>query len=290
MTLRHHDRKSRAAGRLVSMLGGCLLMGLIGCDRFFYYPNDKVYDRPEAHGLAYEDARFTAADGTALHGWFFPATDRTASEGTVLHLHGNAGNLTAHFHHVAWLPACGFNVLCFDYRGYGQSEGAMTRDGSIQDAHAALDWLLTRDDVDADRIAAFGQSLGGAVGIVLAAQRNEVRGVATDGAFDSYRRIADWHIRRNPLMWLAAWWVPMLMSDDHEPIDHVARIAPRPVFLMHGTADEVVDPTMATRLYDAAGEPKELWLAEGMDHYGAMQERPETAQARLLAFFRRCFE
>jgi len=222
-------------------------------DAFFYHPNAQAYESPRDYGLDYEPVSFHADDGTRLHGWFFP------------------------------------NVLCFDYRGYGQSEGRVTRAGTIADAHAALDYLLRRPGPDASRIVAFGQSLGGAVGIVLTAERNEIRGLATDGAFDGYRRIAAWHIRRNPLLFIAGWWVPrLLISDGDDPLDYAARIAPRPTLIMHGTADTVVPAAMARRLYDAARHPKELWLIDGADHYEAMQERAREAHPRLLAFFNRC--
>ena len=256
-------------------------------DAFFYHPNAQAYESPRDYGLDYEPVSFHAEDGTRLHGWFFPAAAEPV--GTVLHLHGNAGNITGHFQHVAWLPEAGWNVLCFDYRGYGQSEGRVTRAGTIADGHAALDYLVRRPGVDASRIVAFGQSLGGAVGVVLTAERNEIRGLATDGAFDGYRRIAAWHIRRNPLLFIAAWWVPrLLISDGDDPIDYAARIAPRPMLIMHGTADTVVPAAMARRLYDAARHPKELWLIDGADHYEAMQERAREAHPRLLAFFNRC--
>src|SRR5690606_7752336 len=110
----------------------------------------------------------------------------------------------------------------FDYRGYGRSEGTVTRAGTVQDATAALDFLLRHEPVDPTRIVAFGQSLGGALGIVLAAERTEITGLAVDGAFDSYRRIASWHVRRNPLLLCVGWWVPrLLMSDTYNPIDYV---------------------------------------------------------------------
>jgi uncharacterized protein len=255
-------------------------------DAFFYYPSHTQYERPSDYGLTYEDVFIPTRDGLKLHSWFFPAQGRAA--GTVLHLHGNAGNLTGHFQHVAWLPAAGWNVLCFDYRGYGRSEGRITRQDSITDAHAALDWLLARPDIDPARIVAFGQSLGGAVGIVLTAERQEIRGLATDGAFDHYRRIARWHILRNPVLLVLAWWVPLLMSGSFNPIDFIRRIAPRPVLLMHGTADTICPAVMARRLHTAAGDPKELWLIDGANHYQAMQEMPEQTHSRLLAFFEKC--
>ncbi len=256
-------------------------------DRLFYHPTQKEYDSPTTYQLRYESVAFKARDGTRLHGWFFPTDGR--SRGTVLHLHGNAGNVTGHFVQVAWLPAAGWNVLCFDYRGYGRSQGRVSRAGTIADAHGALDYLLTRPDVDPQRIVAFGQSLGGAVGVVLAAERQEVGGLATDGAFDSYRGIVAWHIRRNPLLLLLAWWLPVtLIGRAFDPRDYVAGISPRPLLVMQGTADRIVPTHMGRQLHAAAGEPKELWLIEDADHYEALQERPDEVRPRLLAFFERC--
>lgn len=260
---------------------------MLGCNSLFYYPNARNYGSPRDYGLAHEFVHFDAPDGPRLHGLFLHA--KTRPLGTVLHFHGNAGNLSGHFHHVAWLPAAGWNVLVFDYRGYGQSTGRVTREGTIADGHAALDYLLSRPDVDRARIVAFGQSLGGAIGIVLTAERQEIRGLAIDGAFDSYQAAANWHVRRNPLLFCLAWWLPsLLMSKDYDPIDYVPRIAPRPLFIMHGTNDSVVDPNAARRLYNAAADPKELWLIEGADHYGAIQDRADEACPRLLNFFDRC--
>jgi fermentation-respiration switch protein FrsA (DUF1100 family) len=252
-----------------------------------------VYGSPEQERLRHEPVRIRTRDGLTLAGWFFPAVDAEGrplaaarAVGTVLHLHGNAGNMSGHFQHVSWLPTAGWNVLCFDYRGYGRSEGQVSRAGTIADGHAALDYLLSRPGVDPGRIVAFGQSLGGAIGIVLAAERTEIRGLATDGGFDSYRAVASWHIRNNPLLLCSAWWVPsLLMSGGYDPIDYIGRIAPRPVLIIHGTHDEIVDPRMAERLYEAAGQPREIWMVDGADHYDPLRNYPDQGRSKLLHFF-----
>ena len=256
---------------------------MLGCDQLFYHPRSVQYDSPARYRIACEDVFFKTSDGLKLHGWFFPAVGK--ARGTVLHIHGNAGNITGHFHHVAWLPETGYNVLCFDYRGYARSEGRVTRAGTITDTHAALDFLLTRDDVDPNRIVAFGQSLGGAIGIVLAAQRPEIKALVTDGAFDGYRRIARWHINRNPILFVLAWWAPWFIGNDYDPIDVIADVSPRPILIIQGTDDRVINPAMAQRLFDAANEPKELWLVPDTDHYGAMQDHADEAQHRILRFY-----
>lgn len=259
------------------------------CDLMFYYPNACSYGSPSDYDLAHESVHFTSSDGTRLHAWFLHAERQPF--GTVLHFHGNAGNISAHFHHVAWLPAAGWNVLVFDYRGYGRSNGEVTRAGTIADGHAALDYLLTRPDVDRNRIVGFGQSLGGAIGTVVAAERQEIRGLVLDGTFDSYRGIAHWHVRQNPLLFCVGWWVPhLMMSKGYDPIDFVGRIAPRPLLIMHGTRDAIVNPDMARRLYEAASEPKQLMMIEGADHYGALQDRADEIVPRLLDFFLSCVQ
>lgn len=257
-------------------------------DRFFYQPRHKVYDVLETIRAERESVTFTTADGQQLHGLFLPAED---PRGTILHVHGNGGNITSHIRYVSWLPRSGWNVLCFDYRGYGRSRGHITRAGSVIDTHAALDYLLARNDVASDRIAMFGQSLGGAVAIVVAADREEVRGVAVDGAFDHYRGIATWTIQHHWFTRTFGFWFPrVMMSNNHNPIDYVARISPRPLFVMHGTADRVVPVEMAQRLYDAARAPKELWLVHGADHYDAIESMPDISRPKLVSFFDRCLD
>ncbi len=259
---------------------------MTGCDRVFYYPDQKVRTSPADAGLDYEDVHFQSG-GFRLHGWFLPAAGGDA-KGTVLHLHGNAANVTGHWEFVRWLPAAGYNVLTFDYRGYGRSEGRVTRAGTIEDAHAALDYLQSRPNVDAGRIVVWAQSIGGAIGVVLAAERREdIRGIVVEGAFSSYRDIVRYHVLRHPLLLVLAWWYPFFVDRTHDPIDCVDRIAPTPVLFIHGKADRVVPHGMSQELYEKANQPKDLWLVEGADHYEIWEDGPEMAQARLLEFLDR---
>ncbi len=179
------------------------LLGILrfGCaDRFVYYPTREVYGTPGDLGLRYEEVTFHSADGTALSGWFVPATG--TAQGTVVHFHGNAQNMTAHFGYVSWLPREGFNVFVFDYRGYGASAGRPSREGVYQDCLAALACVRSRPDVDPDRIVVLGQSLGGAnaIAVLGAPGAPRVRAVAVDSAFYSYRLMARAVIRRIPLL------------------------------------------------------------------------------------------
>ncbi|MFQ6047831.1 MAG: alpha/beta hydrolase, partial [Phycisphaerae bacterium] len=211
------------------------------------------------------------------------------ARGTVVHCHGNAGNVSGHFEHVHWLPHEGWNLLCFDYRGYGRSDGRPRRRGTIDDAHAAIDYVRSRDDVDADRVVLFGQSIGGAIAIVAAAERDDVCGLATEGAFTTYREAARCALRQQWWTWGMSWIASrLLISKGSDPIDHVGRICPRPILIIQGTEDEIIDWRMGQQLYDAAGQPKQLWIVRGAGHTDVLELMLEVARARLLDFFEWC--
>lgn len=253
-------------------------------DKLFYFPTRAVYGRPETYSLAYESVHFNYPGGPMLHGWFFPSVGE--ARGTVLHCHGNSGNITGHFEFVKWLPERGWNLFCFDYRGYGQSEGEPTRQGTVDDAHAALDHVLGRSEVDADGVVLFGQSLGGAIGTVLTGQRSEIRAMAVEGAFSDYRREAAFVSAGNVIMRpFAGWLSRTLISEGLEPIDWVGKIAPRPTLFVCGTKDRIVDHQQTVALHDAAGEPKELCVIDGGGHTDSTREEP--GRERIATFFER---
>jgi fermentation-respiration switch protein FrsA (DUF1100 family) len=256
-------------------------------DGCFYHPTRTRYDAPENYNLRYESVWFPSSQATRLHGWFFPA--RGSARGTVVHCHGNAGNVTGHFPFVSWLPARDWNVLCFDYRGYGCSTGRVTRTGTIDDVHAAVDYVRTRADVDCDRLVLFGQSLGGTVALTAASQRRDLRGVAVEGAFSGYRAEARDVLKRTLILYgVAGLAARYLISDDHAPIRTIAEIAPCPILFICGTDDTIVDYRQTVALYEAAGDPKELWLIDGVEHCAAMLSEDHDRRSHLVRFFADC--
>jgi len=138
----------------------------------FYYPDREEYDSPERVGLAYEHVFFNSADGTKLSGWFIPAKGVVSphdAKGTVIHMHGNAQNMTAHWSFAEFVPGRGYNLFTFDYRGYGDSDPVRPGpQGVFEDSVAALDYLRARTDIDTGKLFVFGQSLGGMLAIASA--------------------------------------------------------------------------------------------------------------------------
>lgn len=257
---------------------------LVGFDSKFYYPDKKAYDRPEDYDLAYEDVWFPTSDGLKLHGWFLPAEGQP--RGAVVHFHGNAANVSGHVGLIDWLPRLGYHVLMFDYRGYGRSAGKITRAGTIRDGHAALDYALTRPEAQGLPVFAYGQSLGGAVAIVVAADRPEIRAVVAESPFSSYRAIAARHlVRLVRAQWLAKLLTAVTISDGYDPIAAVSRLAPRPLLVIAAENDQICFPELAQELYSAAAEPKSYWLVPGVEHLGISIDAREELTGRVQALF-----
>lgn len=254
-----------------------------GCTSLFLYPDRVRYYPDRDLETPVEDVWITAADESRLHALHLPA--KGAPRGVVLFLHGNAENLSSHVHAVRWLPAQGYGVLALDYRGYGRSEGR-ARIGSVhEDAQSALDWLAQHVADPPVPLIVYGQSLGGSIALHLVArapQRGRIAAVVAESAFSSYRGIAREKLSQAWLTWPLQWPLSFLVSDQYAAIDVVDRIHPIPLLLIHGQRDTIVDAGHAQALYEAARDPKALWLIPEGRHIDAT--RREATRTRLLAF------
>lgn len=218
-----------------------------------YFPSRTIEQAPAQAGLTYYELDFAAADGVRLHGWWIPR--RAAAAGHVLLCHGNAGNIGDRVLHAAVLTAAGFDVLLFDYRGYGHSSGRPTEQGTYRDARAALTCLLRRPDVDPARVLYLGESLGGAVALELAIAHPPA-GLVLLSAFTSIRAMARKHY---PL-------IPRALVPDAYPSLRLISTLRVAVLVLHGEDDAIVPVEHATALFDAAPEPKRLRIVPRAGH------------------------
>ena len=252
------------------------MLGKKGGDKLFYFPSRNIPYTPAKYDLVFEEVRFPSTDESELHGWFLPAADGAEkAKGTVVFSHGNAGSVSYHLDFVDWLPAAGFNVLLYDYRGYGKSTGKVTRKGLIDDVSSALAYAGSREDVDGSRLFSYAHSLGGAKSIAALGLEpvKGVRGVITFGGFSSYRKMA-----RAKLGAVGE----NLTTDELSPVDLVGELSPVPLLIIHGAGDRMVPIAQAKELFEQANEPKTLVEVEGAGHGNALDVRDGEARQTML--------
>jgi fermentation-respiration switch protein FrsA (DUF1100 family) len=261
---------------LVLYLGLCAAVWLVQ-RRLLYFPGGPPEVDPGAVGLPFEDVEVTAADGVRLHGWWLPARDGEPV-GAVLVFHGNAGNIADRIPLARALTAMQLDVLLFDYRGYGSSQGRPTAGGLGLDGEAMHDWLVRRMEqrgLASERIAYFGESLGAAVAIDVA-QRRRITALVTEAAFTSVADVA------RSLYWFLP--VDLLVRDRFASIGKLGSLDV-PLLAMHSPADEIVPFIHSERLV-AAARSAELLRLDGGHNAGGFQRSPAHA-ATLQAFLHR---
>jgi fermentation-respiration switch protein FrsA (DUF1100 family) len=189
------------------------------------------------------------------------------------------------------MPAEGFNVLVLEYRGYGKSAGTPSLAGVQLDIDAALQALLERRDVDRRRIVLFGQSLGGALAIHYAAhgvRRGALRAVIADSAFSDYRGIVKEKLAGFFLTWPFQWLPALTVDNDYSPLASVRGVSPLPLLLIHGERDTIVPAHHSKLLYEAAAEPKALWLLPAAGHIQSV--RDPALRRRLSEYLKNAVE
>lgn len=242
-------------------------------DFFLYFPEQPSHSRvfvalPSMHGLPYESLFVKSLDGTRIHLYFIPQADQKdkCDTMTLVYLHGNAGNIGHRLHNVVGLHSklkC--NILMVEYRGYGKSQGSPSEEGLCMDAMTAIDYLISRDDINHRRIVVFGRSLGGAVAIDLLARpeyASKIWCVLVENTFTSIPDMAllllKWKVlRRMPLFcfknkFLSQWKIERVSN---------------PTFFIVGLNDHLVPPSMMVKLHENSGSiHKQIALFESGSH------------------------
>lgn len=256
-----------------------LLVTYLGLTIVFWFIERRLVFRPSSAEEAWrkpDDTRaqevwFDSADGTRISGQWIPP--ESPHHGAVLVAHGNGGNLTHRGGLAASLrKALGAGVLLFDYPGYGKSGGEPTEESCYASGDAAYQWLTDEQKIAADRIILCGESLGGGTAVELATRR-EHRALVLVFTFTSLPDAAKHHFPFLP--------VKTLMRTRFDNLSKIGR-CPRPVFLVHGTADQVVPFSHSERLFAAAREPKRFIRLDGMGHDMAITDLYTAELAQFL--------
>lgn len=235
-----------------------------GCSSVLFYPKKDLPFKPDFFEVDYEPITIETKE-TYLSGWFLKA--KTPSKGTIVFLHGNGGNISYNLFSSFWLPHYGYNVIAFDYSGYGLSKGEPTLEKVNQDIHLIFDWAIAHTKKD-KKLFVYGQSLGGALAITNLAQypqQSRFEKLIVEGGFTRYKTIANEMSKKNLFSYPLSWFSFIVEHEALAPINNIEKID-IPLVILHGKQDKVINYHHALQLYRKAKEPKSLWLVEGYGH------------------------
>jgi uncharacterized protein len=236
----------------------------------------------KANNIQYQNIELITDDGLKLVAWYTPPQNGTV----ILVAHGHSDVRPEDMY--ALFASHGYGVLAWDFRAHGDSEGDFTSLGyyEVLDAKAALDYALAQPDVK--HVGGWGGSMGGVTMIRSAAKYPEIEAIVADSAFptmvDELNLRVPFPILR-PLIRFFAEQQTGLNMNNVRPVDDVALISPRPIFVIQGMDDTMIPSDSAQRIYDAAGEPKQLWTELDAGHLGMYSSHPDEYAEKVIGFF-----
>ena len=229
---------------IVAVYAVICVVAYFGNRRFMYFP-DPARTPPAEAGLdSIEEVEIATSDGVTLVAWQAPAK---ADKPTILYFHGNWANAANRASKIDTILESGFGIFYLNNRGYGGSGGKPTEQNNIADAIAAYDHLV-KYGASADKIVAYGESLGSGQAVRLATQRT-VAAVVLEAPLTSTVDVAR----------AAYFWLPLglLLTDKYNNERNISSVT-APVLVLHGAQDEVIPVEMGWQVYRAANEPKRI--------------------------------
>lgn len=261
----------------------------------FTTPHRNIHlDYPSNPEIPVIDINLTTADGLNIAGWHLAGSQPKA----VVVVHGIDANRSAVLPEAEAIAGAGYHVLLIDLRGHGLSEGHQNSYGYREalDVLAAVEYAASLPDVA--HIGAVGTSLGGAAvaraaaidsrleAVVITSSFSSLPEAVTD-AFDNMALLPRWPFAPLIVFW-AEQRVGIKISEVNSTRD-LATLSPRAVMIIHGTADDLFPVYHAKKMFNAAGQPKTLWLIEGMGHESPVIGREAEYQSRVISFFEQAF-
>lgn len=235
-----------------------------------------------ANGIEFQEIELTTEDNVKISAWYTPPQNGAI----ILVAHGYGDKRTEDFHEL--FASHGYGVVAWDFRAHGKSGGDFSSLGyyEVLDAKAALDFALAQPGVE--HVGAWGGSMGAVTMIRATAQYPEVEALVADSPFvsleEEMKLIVPFPFMRS-LMEAFVKWETGLTPDLVRPLDDIARISPRPIFIIQGRGDRNIPSDSAQKLYDAAGNPRKLWMEDDVPHLNMYAYYRQEYIKRVIGFF-----
>jgi uncharacterized protein len=247
-------------------------------ESFFYYPDRIVYSTPDHSGLRYNSFFIQTPDRQRLHLWQIQSKQNKTPKAVVIQAHGNAQNMSSHYRSLTWLLDAGYDLLSFDYRGYGQSSGSPNHTGLLQDCATVIDYVC-KNNPQKD-IYIFAQSLGG--NLMLDSLRQNpscIKKIVIESSFYSLQSIARNTLKKNPLSYLLT---PLSYFLPHASKEKISNKID--VLVFHSNNDLVVDFSEGKKLFDnIKTQNKSFVQVQKAYHLGIFNHK--KYQDKVLCFF-----
>jgi len=257
-----------------------------------YYRKHAALLHPSDLSAEHEELSLNTSEGIPLRCWFLKAPGRP--RGTVIYLHGVSECKIAGLPVAQMLLAKSFNVFLYDSRRHGESGGMFCTYGFYEkhDTSRIISYLLSRSDIEIGNIGLFGNSMGAAVAIQVAANDRRVAAVVAESGFSTLRTIFDdyqkrmirlpWHYLRNIVIKRSE-YLAHFKANAVSPLAAVQGVHV-PLFVLHGTADELIRPVYSEAVWAQANDPKELWLLQGARHSDMVEVGGDEYRRRVMGF------
>ncbi|PVZ70223.1 alpha/beta hydrolase [Pelagibaculum spongiae] len=276
-----------ATNKLCLLLLLTTLFPLIGCNsQWFYRPNDHRYTHAYPYPIKPMQLVIPSNSGNNLSGLYFSASN---NQSLLVHFHGNAGNISGTSRKFNWLVKHGFNVLTFDYSGYGKSSGDASPQSIAKDATSILNFSLSfADRKNLSNITLAGTSLGGNVLLQALAHNldaSKFQQVIIDSSFLSYRNTASHVIRKGPLGNYLDWIPNYLISEQLSALNAMQQLPQIPYLVTHCTTDALIPIEFGEQIFQQIPSAnKQMWKINNCGHARAFEAEEISNRHRLKEF------
>ncbi|MCB1142806.1 MAG: alpha/beta hydrolase [Leptospiraceae bacterium] len=242
---------------------------ILNCSNFLYSPTREKYFDPKEFGYQTSEIELKAEDGIHTYGTLITSKNQSNSKNTVILLfNGNGENQSSHFLSLVWMVDRGYDLVTYDYRGYGRSEGKPNPGDINSDVVKFIENISLYCKINRKNLILYGQSLGGAITMRALADvkdKSLIKLVIIEGSFTSYRKVARTILRKNifpPLHYLLSFFV----TDSYSPEEKISEISPIPLIVIHETEDPIVPFENGKSIFQLANDPKQFWEVRSDGH------------------------